>query len=93
MALFRSKSAKEKPFVIKYHISDNDYYWLTSRFCQNMMAFVFAATRFDEDRTAYFEHFFIDFLERRGIRYSIVEIDEANKQLCIIKPWEQGPIK
>jgi hypothetical protein len=93
MAVFRSKSAKEKPFVIKYHISDNDYYWLTSRFCQNMMAFVFAATRFDEDRTAYFEHFFIDFLERRGIRYSVVEIDEANKQLCIMKPWEKGATK
>jgi hypothetical protein len=92
MPLFRSKSAKEKPLV-KYHISDNDYYWLASRFCQNMMAFVFAATRFDEDRTAYFEHFFIDFLERRGISYSIVEIDEANKQLCIFKPWEKGVTK
>ncbi|MEI7827487.1 MAG: hypothetical protein WCI87_06820 [Euryarchaeota archaeon] len=92
MALFKSKSAKEKPSV-KYHISDNDYHWLASRFCQNMMAFVFAATRFNEDQTAYFEHFFIDFLERRGISYSIVDIDEVNKQLCIIKPWEKGVTK
>jgi hypothetical protein len=58
-----------------------------------MMAFVFASTRFDDDKTVYFEYFFIDFLERRGISYSIVEIDEANKQLCILKPWEQGATK
>ncbi len=92
MALFRFNLVKERP-VVKYHISDSDYYWLASRFCQNMMAFVFAATRFNDDRTAYFEHFFIDFLERRGIDYSIVEIDELNKQLCIIKPWEKGATK
>jgi hypothetical protein len=92
MTLFRSKSAKDQT-VVKYHISDNDYYWLASRFCQNMMAFIFASTRFDDDKTAYFEYFFIDFLERRGISYSIVEIDEANKQLCILKPWEQGAPK
>jgi len=41
-----------------------------------MMAFVLAATRFDEDKSAYFEHFFIDFLDRRGISYSIVNVDE-----------------
>jgi len=88
MALLRREKAKEKS-AVKYHISDNDYYYLASRFCQNIMAFVFAATRFDEDKSAYFEDFFIDFLDRRGISYSIVEIDEANKQLCIIKPWEK----
>jgi len=88
MALFRREKTKEK-LAVKYHISDHDYYWLASRFCQNMVAFVFAATRFNEDKSAYFEHFFIDFLDRRGISYSIVEIDEANKQLCIIKPWEK----
>ena len=54
-----------------------------------MMAFVLAATRFDEDKSAYFEHFFIDFLDRRGISYSIVNVDETNKRLCIIKPWEK----
>jgi hypothetical protein len=89
MALFKLKFAKEKS-VIKYHISDNDYYFLTSRFCQNMMAFVFAATRFNEDKSVYFDDFFIDFLDRRGISYSVVDIDEENKQLCIIKPWEKG---
>jgi hypothetical protein len=92
MTFFRSKSAKDQP-VVKYHISDSDYYWLASRFCQNMIAFVFASTRFDDDKTAYFEDFFIDFLERRGISYSIVEIDEANKQLYIIKPWEKSATK
>lgn len=84
----RPKSAEEK-LPAKYHIADDDYYWLASRFCQNMMAFVLAATRFDEDKSAYFEHFFIDFLDRRGISYSIVNVDETNKQLCIIKPWEK----
>lgn len=84
----RPKSAEEK-LPAKYHISDDDYYWLASRFCQNMVAFVFAATRFDEDKSAYFEHFFIDFLDRRGISYSIVSVDETNKQLCIIKSWEK----
>ena len=92
MFLRRPKSAKEK-LSVKYHISDNDYHWLASRFCQNMMAFVFAATRFNEDKSAYFEYFFIDFLIRRGISYSIIDIDEVNKQLCIIKPWEKGLTK
>jgi len=88
MLLRRPKSAKEKP-PAKYYISDDDYYWLASRFCQNMVAFVFAATRFDEDKSAYFEYFFLDFLDRRGISYSIVNVDETNKRLCIIKPWEK----
>jgi len=88
MALRRREKAKEES-AVGYHISDDDYYWLASRFCQNMMAFVFAATRFDEDKSAYFEHFFIDFLDRRGISYSVVEIDGANKRLCLIKPWEK----
>ena len=88
MLLLRRKSGKEKA-PLKYHISDDDYYWLASRFCQNMMAFIFAATRFDEDKSAYFEHFFIDFLDRRGIGYSIGDIDATNKRLHIIKPWEK----
>lgn len=90
MSLLRRKSEMEKSALLKYHISDNDYYWLASRFCQNMMAFVFAATRFDEDKSMYFEHFFIDFLDRRGIGYSIGDIDGTNKRLHIVKPWEKG---
>jgi hypothetical protein len=54
-----------------------------------MMGFVFAATRYDEHKSTYFEDFFIDFLDRRGISYSIVNVDETNKQLRIIKPWEK----
>ena len=88
MFLRRPKSAKEKP-PAKYYISNDDYCWLASRFCQNMMAFVFAATRHDEGESTYFEHFFIDFLDRRGISYSIVSVDETSKQLRIIKPWEK----
>jgi hypothetical protein len=90
MFLRKHKSAKEQPSA-KYYISNDDYYWLASRFCQNMMAFVFAATRYDEDKSTYFERFFIDFLERRGISYSIEDMDEASKQLRIIKPWEKHP--
>jgi hypothetical protein len=88
MSLLKRKSAKEKA-ALKYHISDDDYYWLASRFCQNMMAFIFAATRFDDDKSAYFEAFFVDFLDRRGICYSIGDIDETNKRLRIVKPWEK----
>ena len=88
MSLLKRKSGKPNA-ALKYHISDDDYYWLASRFCQNMMAFVFAATRVDEDASAYFEHFFIDFLDRRGICYSVGDIDETNKRLRIIKPWEK----
>ena len=92
MALFKFR-ATEGTEGIRYHISDNDYYWLASRFCQNMMAFVFSAARYNQDKSIYFEHFFIDFLDRKGISYSIVHIDESNKQLCIIKPWEKAAVK
>ncbi len=80
-----NKAAK----TTKYHVSDSDYYWLASRFCQNMMAFIFSATRYNKDDSVYFEPFFLDFLDRRGITYTIYDIDEGNKQLNFIKPWEK----
>ncbi|MGZ4903439.1 MAG: hypothetical protein ACXVIG_00270 [Halobacteriota archaeon] len=86
--IFAKRSSKEKE-ALKYHISDSDYYWLASRFCQNMMAFVFSAARYNEDGTIYFEYFFLDFLDRRGIAYTIRDINEHDKQLYFIKPWEK----
>ncbi len=86
--IFSKRSSTEKK-VIRYHVSDSDYYWLASRFCQNMMGFVFSATRYNEDKTVYFEDFFIDFLDRRGIAYTVSDVDENNKQLYFIKPWEK----
>ncbi len=86
--LFAKHPRNEKQ-ALKYQISDSDYYWLASRFCQNMMAFVFSASRYNEDGSVYFEPFFIDFLDRRGISYTVYDIDENNKQLYFIKPWEK----
>ncbi len=86
--IFAKRSSKEKR-VVKYHISDSDYYWLASRFCQNMMAFIFSAARYNEDDSIYFEYFFLDFLDRRGITYIVSDIDEHNKQLYFVKPWEK----
>jgi hypothetical protein len=86
--LFKNKRQQKSP-TIKYHISDQDYYWLASRFCQNMMAFVFSAARFNEDNSVYFEQFFVNFLDRRGLKYAIMDIDDENKQLIMIKPWDK----
>ncbi len=86
--LFAKRPRNEKR-ALKYHISDSDYYWLASRFCQNMMAFVFSASRYNEDGSIYFEPFFIDFLDRRGISYTVYDIDEDNRHLYFIKPWEK----
>jgi len=91
--LLRKRKSSEGERPARYYISNDDYYWLASRFCQNMMAFVFAATRYDEDEATYFEHFFIDFLHRRGIEYSIVHVDETIKQLHVVKPWERPVTK
>ena len=88
MLLFKNKRQQKSP-KIKYHISDQDYYWLASRFCQNMMAFVFSAARFNADNSVYFEQFFISFLDRRSIKYAIMDIDDENKQLIMIKPWDR----
>ncbi len=88
-AMIFSKRSKEKKEAFRYHVSDSDYYWLASRFCQNMMAFVFSATRYDEDGSVYFEHFFLDFLDRRGLVYTVFDIDDHNKQLYFVKPWEK----
>ncbi|HXY88613.1 MAG TPA: hypothetical protein VEG44_09245 [Candidatus Acidoferrales bacterium] len=89
MPIFKNKRQHENP-EIKYHISDQDYYWLVSRFCQNMMAFVLSATRFNADNSAYFEQFFIHFLDRRGIKYVIKNIDDQNRQLVMVKPWDKA---
>ncbi len=86
--MFVKRSGK-KTEALKYHVSDSDYYWIASRFCQNMMAFVFSAARYNEDGSIYFEHFFMDFLDRRGIAYAVHDIDDHNKQLNFIKPWEK----
>jgi hypothetical protein len=86
--IFKNKRQHENP-EIKYHISDQDYYWLVSRFCQNMMAFVLSATRFNADNSVYFEQFFIDFLDRRGLKYVLKYIDNQNTQLLMVKPWDK----
>ncbi|MGZ4920632.1 MAG: hypothetical protein ACXV3U_00315 [Halobacteriota archaeon] len=88
--LFARRSHKETR-ELKYHISDSDYYWLASRFCQNMVAFLFSAARYNDDGSVYFEHFFLDFLDRRGIAYTVFDIDENNKRLHFIKPWNKEP--
>jgi hypothetical protein len=54
-----------------------------------MMAFVFSATRLNADNSVYFEQFFISFLDRRGIKYAIIDVDDENKQLIMIKPWDK----
>jgi hypothetical protein len=54
-----------------------------------MMAFVFSAARFNADNSVYFEQFFLSFLERRGIKYAIVDIDDENKLLIMVKPWDR----
>jgi hypothetical protein len=85
--IFKNKRQLEDS-KIKYHISDQDYYWLLSRFCQNMMAFVLSATRFNADNSVYFEQFFINFLDRRGLKYVLKNIDNQNRQVMMVKPWD-----
>ena len=88
--IFAKRSHKETS-LLKYHISDSDYYWLASRFCQNMMAFLFSAARYNDDGSVYFEQFLLDFLDRRGIAYTVFDIDANNKRLHFIKPWDEKP--